>query len=126
MFRGVDADITTAVAADDRTILEEIITEDVRVMAFKDRVKEKCIELGICTRQTIMTFYFNNVPMSSNMILYSDTRRVRARRLHPFAQQIVVARDIDRPALMVPEVAVDGGGVERDHGLEADHAVADQ
>jgi hypothetical protein len=62
----------TAVAEDDRSILEIIVTEDVRCAEFKSAVKRKCIEQALCTHQTNLTMYHDNALMSSSLKLRKD------------------------------------------------------
>jgi len=64
----------TAVAEDDSSILIDTVTEDTPCGYFLDAVKCECVERGLCTRQTNLTIYFDNVPMNSNMMLRRDPK----------------------------------------------------
>ena len=71
----------TAVAGTEE-IYHTVITEDTRAKSFKDTVKRACIYIhGTCTKQTDLTIYYNNAPMSSNLVMRNDMRRGRP-RLH--------------------------------------------
>jgi len=59
----------TAVAENDRHILTDFVDNDKPCGYFLRRVKERCIEIGMCTRQTNLTIYWDNVPMSPDMML---------------------------------------------------------
>jgi len=115
---------------DDFTVHEEIITEDMRALEFKQRVKDRLVLLNNkCTWLTSLVIYFHNVPMNSNMILHSDLRRVRARRSRPLAQRVIVAHDVDpqpqiNVALHAGYVAMPSHGPDR-FDLERELAALD-
>jgi hypothetical protein len=71
----------TAVAENDRSILEWLVTEDVRIGEFKTAVMKRCVEEGLCTRQSVLTMYCDNALVSSNMILRADYDGQKRRRL---------------------------------------------
>jgi hypothetical protein len=115
---------------DDFTVHEEIITEDMRALEFKQRVKDRLVLLNKCTWLTSLVIYFHNVPMNSNMILHSDLRRVRARRSRPLAQRVIVAHDVDpqpqiNVALHAGYVAMPSHGPDR-FDLERELAAIDR
>ena len=90
----------TAVAENDRTILEMTVTEDVRCGEFKRAVKKKCVQDGLCTNQTNFTIYYENVLMPSNVMLRKDHDN-KKRRLPP--PKIIAAKDSSHWSWNVPE-----------------------
>ena len=70
-----------AVAENERTILTYFVRKDRPCGHFKDLVKRRCVELGICTHQTHLTIYWDNVPMHSNMMLRKNPDEYHRHRL---------------------------------------------
>ena len=64
--------LVTAVAEDDTAIMDLLIFEDVRFQQMKAALKKKCIERGLCTQQTDLTVFHDNIPMTSNNILRAE------------------------------------------------------
>ena len=85
-----DVTTATAVAENDRTILEMTVTEDVRCAEFKRAVKKKCVEENLCTNQTDLTIYYENVLMSSNVKFRRDHDNKKRHRPLP---KIIAAKD---------------------------------
>ena len=74
----------TAVAKDDSPLHEMDVTEDVRCGEFKKEVKRKCVATGMCTNQTTLTMYYQNVLMGSNVVIrkdHDDKKRQRSSQL---------------------------------------------
>jgi len=79
----------TAVAENHRSIMTYFVTQDQRCGHFKDCVKSHCVAQGLCTRQTNLTIYFDNVIMSSSMWLHRNAEDYDRRHL----PRIISAKD---------------------------------
>jgi hypothetical protein len=71
----------TAVAANGKTVLEMVVTHDVRFQQFKADVKTQCIKEKLCTMQTDLQVLYENFPMSCLTFLRKDCDANRKRRL---------------------------------------------
>lgn len=87
-----DGTKVTAVAEDGRTILEKIVTRDERLQQFKAAVHKRCVELDLCTHQTDLTVYHDNVLLTSNTMLKKEFKKNKKNRL----PNVIEAPDFDR------------------------------
>jgi hypothetical protein len=62
----------TAVAENGCAILEFLVLEDVRFQQWRGAVKLAMVQLELCTRQTDLTIYHDNILMTSNTIIRCD------------------------------------------------------
>lgn len=94
----------TAVAENGRTVLELIVTRDIRLQKFKAAIKEKCVEMDLCTRQSTINVFRENVLVTSNNILRSDLDANKKTR----PMSVIAAPDGDLGTPPQSRVAKDG------------------
>jgi len=71
----------TAVAESGRSILEIIVYRDIRCTDVRNAIKRRCVETGLCTHQTSITIYLDNVLLDPNTMLRKDPAAYPRRRL---------------------------------------------
>jgi hypothetical protein len=70
----------TAVAGNGKCLVELIVEEDVRFHQFRQDVQKHCVAENLCTMQTYLTVFYENLPMTGRMFLrkaYEHNTKVR-------------------------------------------------